>query len=96
MAKYYYEWDNIAACKRCNRYQFIAYMKTYLTPTIIAKLEGVTAITVARWVREGKFPGTRKVGKQYRVPLESYHAWRESTKVVPIVNVRTFERSIEQ
>jgi hypothetical protein len=43
---------------------------------------------VVRWIRDGKFEGARKVGREYRVPLESYHTWRESTKL----SVRTNER----
>lgn len=66
-------------------------MKQYLTATQIAKLEDVTQTTAGRWVREGQFEGARKVGRTYRIPIESYHKWRESTKIVP--NVRTNERS---
>jgi excisionase family DNA binding protein len=55
-------------------------MKQYLTPSQIAKLEHVTPTTVQRWVRQGVFPRVRKVGRGYRVPLESYHAWREQTQ----------------
>jgi excisionase family DNA binding protein len=64
-------------------------MKKYFNAQQIAKLEDITSSTVVRWIREGKFEGTRKVGREYRVPLESYHAWRESTKL----NVRTNERT---
>ena len=56
-------------------------MKAFLTPAKIAKLEHVTPTTVQRWVRQGIFPGSRKVGREYRIPLEAYHAWREGTKV---------------
>ncbi len=56
-------------------------MKEFLTPTKIAKLEHVTPTTVQRWVRQGIFPGARQVGREYRIPLESYRAWRESTKL---------------
>ena len=56
-------------------------MKEFLTPTKIAKLEHVTPTTVQRWVRQGIFPGARRVGREYRIPLESYRAWRENTKI---------------
>jgi len=56
-------------------------MKPFLTPTAIAKLEHVSASTVQRWVRQGIFPGVRKVGRQYRIPMDVYRAWRESTKL---------------
>ena len=55
-------------------------MKKFLTATQIAKLEDVTRPAVSGWIRLGVFPGTRKVGREYRVPIDSYHAWRESTK----------------
>jgi excisionase family DNA binding protein len=56
-------------------------MKEFLTPKKIAKLEHVTPTSVARWVRQGVFPGARRVGREYRIPLESYRAWRESTQI---------------
>lgn len=59
-------------------------MKKFLTVAQIAKLEDVTREAVGRWVRLGMFPGTRKVGREYRVPFDAYHAWRESTKLDPI------------
>lgn len=59
-------------------------MKKFLTVTQIAKLEDVTREAVGRWVRLGMFPGTRKVGREYRVPFDAYHAWRESTKLDPV------------
>ena len=69
-------------------------MKRFLTATQIAKLEDVAPPTVARWVREGKFEGARKVGREYRIPIESYDKWRESTKIIPVrSNERTNERS---
>ncbi len=46
-------------------------MKSFLTATQIAKLEEVTPTTVARWVREGRFEDVRKVGRVYRIPMES-------------------------
>lgn len=64
-------------------------MKTFFNAQQIAKLEDITPSTVVRWIRDGKFAGARKVGREYRVPLESYHAWRESTKL----NVRSNERT---
>ncbi len=64
-------------------------MKKYFNAQQIAKLEDVTSSTVVRWIREGKFGGTRKVGREYRVPLESYEEWQESTKL----NVRSNERT---
>lgn len=67
-------------------------MKKYLNATQIAKLEDVTQTTAARWIREGAFEGARKVGRTYRIPIESYHKWRESTK---IANERSNERTNE-
>jgi excisionase family DNA binding protein len=64
-------------------------MKKFFNAQQIAKLEDITPSTVVRWIRDGKFDGARKVGREYRVPLESYHAWRESTKL----NVRPNERT---
>ncbi len=49
----------------------------------IAKLEGVTKTSAQRWVRTGAFAGARKVGREYRIPLESYQSWREGTKIKP-------------
>lgn len=68
-------------------------MKQYLNASQIAKLEDVSLPTIVRWIREGQFEGTRKVGNTYRIPIESYHKWRESTKIIP--NERSFERSNE-
>ncbi len=56
-------------------------MKGFLNASEIAKLEHVTSMTVQRWARNGVFLGVRKVGREYRIPLESYHKWRESTKI---------------
>jgi excisionase family DNA binding protein len=67
-------------------------MKPYLTPVQIAELEHVTRVSVARWAKEGKFAGARKVGREYRIPIESYHEWKEKTKIEP-VNERTDERT---
>lgn len=67
-------------------------MKKFFNAQQIAKLEGITATTVVRWIRDGKFDGARKVGREYRVPLESYYAWRESTKL----HVHTTDRSNER
>jgi excisionase family DNA binding protein len=64
-------------------------MKKFFNAQQIAKLEDVTSTTVVRWIREGKFEGARKVGREYRVPLESYHAWHESTKLFVRSNERT-------
>lgn len=64
-------------------------MRTFFNAQQIAKLEDITPSTVVRWIRDGKFKGARKVGREYRVPLESYHAWRESTKL----SVRPHERT---
>jgi len=60
-------------------------MKEFLTSKEIAKLEQVTQKTVGLWVRKGLFPGARKVGKAYRVPLSDYHRWRESTKLNQLI-----------
>ena len=67
-------------------------MKSYLIPGQIAELEHVTRVSVVRWVKEGKFVGTRKVGREYRIPLESYHEWKEKTKIEP-VNERSDEQT---
>lgn len=64
-------------------------MKKYFNAQQIAKLEDINASTVVRWIRDGKFEGARRVGREYRIPLESYHTWRESTKL----NVRPNERT---
>lgn len=56
-------------------------MKQFLSTTQIAKLEDVTPTTVQRWVRDGFFPNARKVGRVFRIPLDDYHRWRESTKI---------------
>ena len=58
-------------------------MKKYLTVSQIAKFEEVSRVTVARWIQKGAFPGARKVGRAYKVPIESYNSWRESTQVKP-------------
>ena len=64
-------------------------MKKYFNAQQIAKLEDITASTVVRWIREGKFEDARKVGREYRVALESYHTWRELTKLNVRPNGRT-------
>ncbi len=56
-------------------------MKKFLTASQIAKLEDVTSATSARWARAGKFEGTRKVGREYRIPIESYRKWHEDTMI---------------
>lgn len=72
-------------------------MKKFLSASDIAKLENVSAMTAARWVRKGYFPNARKVGKSFRIPLSDYHKWRESTKISPGYPVeRTNERSSER
>jgi excisionase family DNA binding protein len=68
------------------------FMKPYLTPVQIAELEHVTRVSVARWAKEGKFAGARKVGREYRIPLESYHEWKQTTKIKPM-NGRSDERT---
>ena len=68
------------------------FMKPYLTPVQIAELEHVTRVSVARWAKEGKFVGARKVGREYRIPIESYHEWKKTTKIEPI-NERSDERT---
>lgn len=67
-------------------------MKKYLNASQIAKLEDVNQVTAVNWVREGKFENARKVGREYRVPIESYRKWREST-IIPHESERTNERS---
>jgi excisionase family DNA binding protein len=57
-------------------------MRKLLSPSQIAKYEEVTRETVTRWIREGYFPGTRRVGRRYKVPIESYNKWREGTEVM--------------
>lgn len=56
-------------------------MRKFLTAPQIAKYEEVTRETVTRWIRHGMFPGTRKVGRSYKIPIESYNRWRESTHI---------------
>ena len=35
----------------------------------VCELAGVEAATVRRWIKEGRFPGARKVGpQQWRIP----------------------------
>lgn len=68
-------------------------MKPYLIPGQIAALEHVTRVSVVRWAKEGKFPGARKVGREYRIPIESYHEWKEKTKIQPPMNERSDERT---
>lgn len=58
-------------------------MKKFLNANDIAKLEGVSNMSVSRWVRKGLFPNARKVGRAFRIPLSDYHKWHESTKVKP-------------
>lgn len=70
-------------------------MRKFLTASQIAKLEDVTPNTSGRWIRDGVFEGARKVGRAYRIPIESYQKWRESTKIAP-ANERTNERSDEK
>jgi excisionase family DNA binding protein len=69
-------------------------MKTHFNAQQIANLEDITASTVVRWIRQGKFEGARKVGREYRIPLESYQTWRESTKLNVRPNERTNVRSL--
>lgn len=57
-------------------------MKTFLTTPEIAKMEGVSKVSVNKWIKKGLFPNTRRVGKEYRVPIKDYYKWRESTKVI--------------
>ena len=45
-------------------------------------MEHVDPQTVRRWARSDIFSGVRKVGRGYRIPIESYQRWRESTKVL--------------
>ena len=71
-------------------------MKHYLTPKELAKLESINHMTVLRWIHEGVFPNARNIGKLYRVPLEDYLRWRESTKLKRQTNVRTNERPDER
>lgn len=69
-------------------------MRNYLTPKDIAKLEHVDPETVRRWARSEMFEGVRKVGRGYRIPIESYQQWREKTKV--LLTTRTDDRSNER
>ena len=61
-------------------------MKKFLTASQIAKYEEVSRETVGRWIRIGKFPGTRKVGRSYKVPIDSYNQWREQTYLDTNIN----------
>jgi excisionase family DNA binding protein len=67
-------------------------MKPFLTPKQIAEFEHVHRLTVARWARDGKFAGTRKIGREYRIPIESYQEWKKTTKIEPM-NERSDERT---
>ena len=62
-------------------------MKKFLTAPQIAKYEEVTRETVGRWIRKGFFPGTRKVGRTYKIPFESYNLWKEQTYLEPVSNI---------
>lgn len=55
------------------------FMRKFLTAPQIAKYEEVTSETVTRWIRNGVFPGTRRVGRSYKIPIDSYNKWREGT-----------------
>jgi hypothetical protein len=68
-------------------------MKPYLIPGQIAELEHVTRVSVVRWAKEGKFTGARKVGREYRIPIESYYEWKEKTKIQPTMNERSDEQT---
>jgi excisionase family DNA binding protein len=69
---------------RISNKKFIANpMRKFLSPSQIAKYEEVSRETVTRWIRQGSFPGTRRVGRRYKVPIESYNKWREGTEVSP-------------
>lgn len=73
------------------------FMKKFLSAVQIAKLENVNRMTASRWIKKGLFPNARKVGKSYRIPLEDYYKWRESTKVSNMIekrtNVQTFKNN---
>jgi excisionase family DNA binding protein len=56
-------------------------MKKTLSASQIAKYEEVAAETVTRWIRKGYFSGVRRVGRRYKIPLESYHKWRANTEI---------------
>jgi len=56
-------------------------MKKFLSASEIAKIENVSKMTVNRWVQKSVFPNARMVGGKYRIPLEDYSRWRESTKI---------------
>lgn len=72
-------------------------MKDFFTVSELSKIEKVNPMTIIRWIRKGLFPNARRVGKSFRVPLEDYLKWRDTTKLntSPIVpsNNRTFERT---
>lgn len=68
-------------------------MKKFLTAPQIAKYEEVARATVTRWIRMGYFPGTRKVGRSYKIPIESYNRWKEETYIKPAVQINHNERT---
>ena len=71
-------------------------MKAFLLVSQIAKLEDVSTMTVNRWIQKGYFLNVRKVGSVFRIPLQDYSNWRESTKVAldhpDRTSVRPYER----
>ena len=69
-------------------------MKKYLNAAQIAKLENVSHSAVTRWAHAGKFENVRKVGREFRIPIESYRKWREST-MIPSQDERSLERTNE-
>jgi excisionase family DNA binding protein len=48
----------------------MAEEKKFLTTGEVAKMLGVTPLTVWRWCKEGKIKAIRTAGGQYRIPAE--------------------------
>jgi len=41
----------------------------------------------------GYFPGTRKVGRSFKIPIESYNRWKDETYIKPAVQINNNERT---
>lgn len=58
-------------------------MKDYLLTSQVAKLLNKSKVTVIRWIHQGKFENISKVGEEFRIPLQSFNKFVESTKFNP-------------
>ncbi len=43
----------------------------YYTVEEVARILGVDEETVRRWLRQGKIPGVKRFGREYRIPKTS-------------------------